>query len=92
MAELIASGTTAANSADFTVLSGSPVNISLHDADGVFSNDVAATVFIKSSAGVYRAVSGGNLSAQRAELVIDGPGTYRVTKYASVVAFGVDKD
>jgi hypothetical protein len=92
MAELIASGTTPANSADFTVLAGVPVTISLQDADGVFSNDMAATIFIKSSAAVYRAVKGGNLTGQTAELVIDGPGTYRVTKYASVVAFGVDKD
>jgi hypothetical protein len=92
MASLIASGTTADNSADFTVAAGTPVTISLHDADGVFGNDVAATVFIKSSGGVYRAVAGGNLSPQKPELVIDGPGTYRVSKYASAVAFGVDKD
>jgi hypothetical protein len=92
MAELIASGTTEANSSDFTVSAGVPATISLFDADGVFGNDVQATVFIKSSGGVYRAVHGGALSCSRRELVIDGPGTYRVTKYASQVAFGVDKD
>lgn len=92
MAQLIASGTVQADSADFTVAAGTPNTISLFDADGVFANDVAATLFIKSSGGVYRAVAGGNLTGQKPEIVIDGPGTYRVTKYASTVAFGVDKD
>lgn len=89
---IIASGTTEANSADFTVAAGTPVTISLFDADGVFGNDVAATLFKKSSGGVYRPVDGGNLSGQKPMLVIDGPGEFRVTKYASTVAFGVDKD
>lgn len=92
MAELIASGTTQVNSSDFVATAGSPITISLFDADGVFGNDVVATVFIKSSGGVYRPVEGGNLNAQKPALVIDAPGTFRVTKYASAVAFGVDKD
>jgi hypothetical protein len=91
-AVLIASGTTEDNSADFTVAAGTPTTISLFDADGVFGNDVAATLFKKSSGGVYRAVEGGNLTAMKPLLVIDGPGEFRVTKYASVVAFGVDQD
>lgn len=89
---IIASGTTQADSADFTVAAGTPVTISLFDADGVFGNDVAATVFKKSSGAVYKPVAGASLTAMRQELVIDGPGEFRVTKYASVVAFGVDKD
>jgi hypothetical protein len=91
MASLIASGTTQADSADFTVSAGAPSTISLHDADGVFANDVAAVIKVKSSSGVYRPVIGGDLTAQRPDIVIDGPGVYRVTKYASAVAFGVDQ-
>lgn len=92
MAQLIASGTTEANSADIVVAAGTPTTISLFNADGVFGNDVAATVFQKSSGGVYRPVLGGNLTAQKPALVIDAPGTFRVKKYASTVAFGVDRD
>lgn len=92
MASLISSGTTADSSADFTVAAGTPNTISLRDADGVLAGDVAAVIDIKSSDGVYRPVQNGSLHAHRPELVIDGPGTYRVRKFASAVAFGVDKD
>lgn len=92
MAELIPTGTTQANSADIAVAAGTPTTISLFNAAGTFGNDVAATVFQKKSNGAYDAIKGGNLTAQRPELVLDGPGTFRVTKYASVVAFGVDQD
>lgn len=91
-AVLIASGTTEDSSSEFTVAAGTPTTISLFNADGVFGNDVAATLFKKSSGGVYRVVDGGNLTGQKPMLVIDGPGEFRVTKYASTVAFGVDQD
>jgi hypothetical protein len=89
---IVASGTTQANSSDFTLAAGTPATLSLFTASGVFANDMAATVFKKDSGGVYRALKGGDLTAMRPELVLDGPGEFRVTKYASVVACGVDRD
>lgn len=90
---IIASGTTQASAAAFTLAAGTPTTISLFAASGVqLANDVTATVFKKDSGGNLSPLKDGTLSAIRPFLVIDGPGEFVVTKYASAVAFGVDRD
>lgn len=92
-AAIVASGTAQANSSDFTLAAGVPGTFSLFVASGVaLSSDMVATVFKKDSGGAYTALDGGTLTASKRSLVIDGPGEYRWTKYASVVAFGIDRD
>ena len=93
MANLIASGTSAADSSDFTVTAGTPTTIHLIDADGGnLPSDAQALLYMKSSGNQYRPVKNGELNAMKPELVLDGPGTYRVSKFASSVAFGVDRE
>jgi hypothetical protein len=90
MASLIASGTTEA-SAEFTVTAGTPVTIFLWDANGdAVPADARATLQLKSSGATYTTVS--TMDSNNPARVIDGPGTYKLTKYASTVAFGVDKE
>lgn len=91
MASLITSGTTEDTSADFTATAGTPVTVFLHDAAGPsVTSEARAVIQIKSSGAQYITV--GELSGQKPALVIDGPGTFRVQKYASTTAFGVDKE
>jgi hypothetical protein len=91
MASLIASGTTAEDSSDFTVVAGTPVTIFLHDAAGPnVPGDCTAAIQVKSSGSQYFTV--GVLDGNNPARVITGPGTYRVSKFASATAFGVDKE
>jgi hypothetical protein len=91
MAEIIASQTAAANSADFTLTDGSSCSLFLKDADAdtdLYSNAVAY-VQIKSSEAKY--VTIGKLDFADPLSVLSAPGTFRVSKPASAYAFGVDK-
>ena len=90
MAQLIASSASAATSSDFTVGAGESATISLFDADGanVYGS---ARVELKSSNNTYIFIPNGELNAVNSGLRITAPGTYRVTKDAAAVAFGVDK-
>jgi hypothetical protein len=86
--ELIASTTSAANSADITVTAGSQVTVSLNGKDSAIDNNVVQ-VQLKSSAGEWMQV-GSLFSSQPAQSIVS-PGTYRVRKLASALAFGVDR-
>lgn len=95
MAELIASGTARATSSTFTLASGESTTISLFAAAGVsISPDAKAVIEQVASNATASAVQepGGELNAGRTKTTINGPGTWRVTKFPSAVAFGVDRD
>ena len=87
MAELLASGTTAASSADFT-LTGESSTLFLTAAASLIP-DVMVVVEIKSAAGVYHVV--GDLSDEKPAVVLTGPGTYRVSRQVCATAVGVDR-
>jgi hypothetical protein len=89
MANHIASGTTAASSAaDFTLADGAAATLNLFGAAGVPS-DARATVEILASNSTYVVL--GEMNAGNPAMQVFGPGTYRVSKSASAVAYGVDK-
>jgi hypothetical protein len=91
MASLIASSTGQADSADFTVVAGTPNTLSLTAAiSQALPQDAWAEIKIKSSGGAYQVV--GRLTFREPAQVLDGPGTFLVTKGPSSTAFGVDKD
>lgn len=87
MAALLASGTTAASSADFT-LTGEASTLFL-DAATAQIPDVIVTVEIKAASGVYHII--GNLTDENPAQVLTGPGTYRVSRLACATAVGVDR-
>lgn len=88
--ELIAVGTGAANSSDITVAAGTPVTVFLKMATDVPADSAArAGIEIKTAAGTYHEI--GALTGQYSAQVIDGPGTYRVTRAAGSVSFGVEQ-
>lgn len=91
MAELIATGTAQADSADFTLAAGDSAVLYLKDAAGaqVGANSIAR-VQIKSADGQYFTV--GELNCREVAKVLSGAGTYRVRRLASDEAFGVDKN
>ena len=90
MAELIAAGTTEADSADFTLASGDQATLFLKDAAGPqVLADAAAIVQITGAAGAYFSV--GVINAATPAKVLAAPGTYRVKRLASSASFGVDK-
>lgn len=87
--ELIASGTAAADSADLTVAAGVPKTLFLKmAADGPVGSTVRAVIKIKSAAGTYHEVSA--LNGQRPAVILDGAGTYRISREETKEAFGVD--
>ena len=93
MSQLIPSGVTADTSADFPLASGESVTIGIFAAAAVaFYDDTRAEIQRKASNGQYYTVKNGVLGKEYGEHVISGPGTFRVVKRASAVAFGVDKD
>lgn len=91
MAELIASSTSAATSADITVVAGTPATIFLKSATSeVLPSDGSAQIQIKSSNLTYYVL--GSIDRVNPAKVIDGPGTYRIVKTGSAsTAFGVDQ-
>lgn len=86
MAALLATGTTAASSADFT-LTGESSTLFLVSTAGLPSGS-SASIEIKSAAGVYYPV--GALSTGTPLRVLSGPGTYRVSRVAGPNC-GVDR-
>lgn len=87
MAVLLASGTAAASSADFT-LAGEVSTLFL-DAATAQIPDVIVSIEIKAASGVYHII--GNLTDENPAQVITGPGTYRVSRLACATAVGVDR-
>jgi hypothetical protein len=90
MAELIATGTAQADSADFALTDGQSTTIFLKDAAGTTVPPLCnAAVQIKSADLEYFTV--GTIDGLTPAKVLQAPGTYRVRKHASADAFGVDR-
>ena len=87
MAALLANGTTAASSADFT-LTGETTTLFLVAATATIP-DVSVLIEIKSAAATYHIV--GNLTDENPAVVLSGPGTYRVSRQVCTTAVGVDR-
>lgn len=84
---LIAVGNSAADSADITVAAGTPVMIFLTEsADGPVDSNARVEVKAKSAGGTYHVI--GQITGMDPARVIDGPGTYRVSRIAGPT-FGV---
>lgn len=80
--EVLAVGTTAANSADVVVASGSELTVALKDAGGpLVDSDARVDVALKDDAGQYFIVD--RLTAARPALVV-GAGTWRFIRPAGV--------
>lgn len=90
MANIITSGTTAADSADFTLADGASTTIFLSKAaHGSVDIKAEAEVQIKDAGNFYHPVS--RLNFRYPLYVLQGPGTFRVSRLANDVAFGVDR-
>lgn len=86
MAALLATGTGAASSADFT-LTGETSTLFLVSTAQVLQNS-KVVIEIKGANGLYYPF--GNLDQSAPVVVLSGPGTYRVTRPAGV-GVGVDR-
>lgn len=87
MAELLASGTTLAASADFT-LTGETSSLFLTAAAAQVPECVVL-VEVKSAAETYHII--GKLTESEPAKVLSGPGTYRVSRQVCATAVGVDR-
>ena len=75
-AELIATGTTAANSADVTVVAGTPITVALKAA----ADGAEVAVKLKDDGAAYNIV--GRITSAQPSLMILAPGTYRFSRIA----------
>ena len=87
MAALLANGTTAASSADFSLV-GESTTLFLVAATTAIP-DVAVLIEIKSAAATYHPI--GVLTDETPAVVLSGPGTYRVSRQVCATAVGVDR-
>lgn len=79
--ELLAIGTTAADSGDFTVADGSLLTVSLKDAAGPrIAAGARVELQLKDNSGQYFTVD--TLNNGKSAVVIVGPGTYRASRTA----------
>jgi len=86
MAVLLATGTTAANSADFTLTGETSSLFLVSTAD--IPQGASVTVQVKGANGLYYGIGG--LSVSDPFRVLSSPGTYRVSRPAGVDV-GVDR-
>lgn len=77
-AELIAAGTTAANSSDIVIADGATVSVGLK----AYAQGALAVVRLKDDGAAYNEVA--RLDASQPALLLSGPGTYRVSRIAGV--------
>jgi hypothetical protein len=90
MAEILASGTSVANSSTVTLAAGESATLALRvDADGGGANVQAAVQKQGSDTNWYTI---GVLSHKAPCMVLSAVGSFRVRRIAADVAFGVDKD
>lgn len=75
--QLIATASTAADSADVVVTAGSPVTVSLK---GVTGAEARVVISLKDDAGAYGVI--GQLTTSQPSAVLAGPGTYRLSRIA----------
>jgi hypothetical protein len=90
---IIAAGTSALASDDFTLTAGQTSNVVLVGAAGAEPDPGAfADVQYKTSANTYIKI--GSLKANYVDRIVTlvGPGTFRVNRPASAVSCGVDRD
>lgn len=88
--EILATGTAAGDSTDVVVAAGTPVTVFLKAATSIpVPSDALAEVKVKSVGLTYHTI--GVLTGKQPALVIDGPGTYQVSRIAGTAAFGIDK-
>jgi hypothetical protein len=91
--QLLATGSTAASTADVVVAAGTPVTLFLKVTGNIpvdANYTVRATIEIKDSDGSYHEV--GALTGQDPSRVVDGPCTVRVSRSANpAVAFGIEQ-
>ena len=79
--EILAAGTTDANSGDVTVVAGTPLTVALKDAAGKFVAPGAhVEIQLKDDAGQYFWID--ELTSGDPAKVIIGPGTYRFVRRA----------
>lgn len=76
-AQILAIGSTAADSSDITVAAGTPLTVSLK---GVADGEAYVAVFLKDDASVYNVV--GCLTSHDSKFVASGPGVYRFSRRA----------
>lgn len=76
-AEILATGSTAANSADVTVAAGTPLAVSLK---GVADGQALVVILLKDDAAAYNVV--GALRSHAPSTLISAPGTYRFSRVA----------
>ncbi len=91
MPNIIASQTTAADSADFTQASGVVSTIHLTTAGAVTKLPFGAyaEVQIKAASNAYIKVA--EMDSEKPFFRLDFPGTFRVRKFVTTDAFGVDR-
>ena len=89
MAELIAVGTAQAASADFTVLAGSPVTLTLKDNTTAMVLPLNSSALVQIKSGTQY-VTIGSITEKEPIKVLAASGVFRVQKNASVMPFGVD--
>lgn len=75
--ELLATGSTAANSSDLVVAAGTPVTVGLK---GLADAQARVRILLKDDAGAYSDVS--ELTSFRPAICIIAPGTFRFTRVA----------
>lgn len=89
MAELIAAGTTDANSADIVLADGASSTVFLKSGTGgPIVAGARAAIQIKSSDSYYFTV--GTLDRDAPAKALLGPATFRIVRVANTDAFGVD--
>lgn len=86
MATILAVGTTAATSSDFTVAAGASVTVGLYVDSGQFPVDAKAVLYINSPGADVREA---NMDNDNRTTVIGGPCTASVSREQCGTAFGV---
>ena len=88
--ELLATGTTAANSADIVVAAGQSCTIGIKRALGAHLNvaEGSAELFRKDDTGNYNP-TGIGVNHLSANFILDAQGTYRMQRTLSTQAFGL---
>lgn len=75
--QILATASTAADSADVTVVAGTPLTVGLK---GVADGGALVAIKLKDDASAYNVV--GSLTATQSSILISAPGTYRFSRVA----------
>lgn len=92
MANILASGTTAAQSSPFTLAVGDVATVFItQGAVSSLAYGSFAQIQVQDASSNWIDVTGGAMSSADAIKSIGSPGTYRVARLVSATAFGIDK-